>query len=72
MWATIFSGLNEVGEKSTLRVKGWNARIAQHEMDHINGVLYTDIMDRKSFQNDVWSKINYRFGKVELRFYEDK
>lgn len=36
------SGQNEHGEKIKLRLDGWLARIFQHEMDHINGVLYTD------------------------------
>lgn len=30
------------GEKVKIRAQGWLARIFQHEVDHINGVLYTD------------------------------
>lgn len=30
--------------------KGWQARIAQHEMDHLNGVLYVDRMDSRTFR----------------------
>ena len=30
--------------------KGWQARIAQHEMDHLNGVLYVDRMDTRTFR----------------------
>lgn len=30
--------------------KGWQARIVQHEMDHLNGVLYVDRMDTRTFR----------------------
>lgn len=30
------------GKKVSLRLKGWTARIFQHEIDHLNGVLYID------------------------------
>lgn len=30
------------GKKIRLRLKGWTARIFQHEIDHLNGVLYID------------------------------
>lgn len=30
------------GRENTLKLKGFNARIVQHEMDHLNGVLFTD------------------------------
>lgn len=30
------------GKKIKLRVNGWTARIFQHEIDHLNGVLYID------------------------------
>jgi peptide deformylase len=35
-------GLNRHGHPMKLRVDGWMARIFQHEIDHINGVLFTD------------------------------
>jgi len=34
--------LNEKGESVTINAKGWYARILQHEIDHLNGVLYVD------------------------------
>jgi peptide deformylase len=34
--------LNRHGSPVKLKVKGWMARIFQHEIDHLNGVLYTD------------------------------
>jgi peptide deformylase len=30
------------GKKIRLRLKGWTARIFQHEIDHLDGVLYID------------------------------
>lgn len=35
-------GQTPLGKKVKIRVQGWLARIFQHEIDHINGVLYTD------------------------------
>jgi len=36
-------GLNRYGRPQKLKVDGWMARIFQHEIDHLNGVLFTDI-----------------------------
>jgi peptide deformylase len=30
------------GKKIKIRAQGWLARIFQHEIDHVNGILYTD------------------------------
>lgn len=35
-------GLNRHGQQMKLKVDGWLARIFQHEIDHVNGVLFTD------------------------------
>lgn len=35
-------GLNRHGQPVRIKAKGWLARIFQHEVDHLNGVLYTD------------------------------
>lgn len=38
------------GKKIKLRLGGWTARIFQHEIDHLNGVLYIDrLTDQESF-----------------------
>jgi peptide deformylase len=38
------------GKKIKLKVKGWTARIFQHEIDHLHGVLYIDqLTDRENF-----------------------
>lgn len=41
--------LNEKAKATTLIAKGWYARILQHEVDHLNGVLCIDKMDIKNF-----------------------
>ncbi|GAB4450725.1 MAG: peptide deformylase [Anaerolineales bacterium] len=35
-------GLNRYGKPLKIKAKGWLARIFQHEIDHLNGVLFTD------------------------------
>jgi peptide deformylase len=41
--------LDEHGQAITWRVRGWPARILQHEMDHLDGTLYVDRMVTRSF-----------------------
>ncbi|HEX6649357.1 MAG TPA: peptide deformylase [Pyrinomonadaceae bacterium] len=43
--------LNERAEPITITAQGWYARILQHEIDHLNGTLYIDRMQTRSFTN---------------------
>jgi len=36
-------GMNRHGQPMKLKVDGWLARIFQHEIDHVNGVVFTDL-----------------------------
>jgi len=36
-------GLNRRGQPMKLKAEGWLARIFQHEVDHLNGVVFPDI-----------------------------
>ena len=36
-------GLNRHGKPMKVKAKGWLARIFQHEIDHLNGVVFTDL-----------------------------
>jgi len=36
---------NEKGKEQVLEFSGFNARIVQHEVDHLNGILFTDYLD---------------------------
>jgi peptide deformylase len=38
----VVKGLNRHGQPVKIKAKGWLARIFQHEMDHLDGVLYVD------------------------------
>ncbi|MCC6335659.1 MAG: peptide deformylase [Myxococcales bacterium] len=54
------SGLDERGQPVTWRVKGWPARILQHEVDHLKGTLYVDRMVSVSF--GTLPQVKARFG----------
>jgi peptide deformylase len=41
--------LNEKAEAVKIVADGWYARILQHEIDHLNGILYIDRMKSRSF-----------------------
>lgn len=45
-------GLNRKGKPIHLKLTGMGARIAQHEVDHLDGVLFTDKVDAKTLH---WS-----------------
>ena len=38
----VVEGLDRYGKPLKMKFQGWLARIFQHEIDHINGILYTD------------------------------
>ncbi len=42
------SALDHRGEPITIDASGWYARILQHEIDHLNGILYIDRMRTRS------------------------
>jgi peptide deformylase len=40
--AVTVKGLNRYGRPMTVKAKGWLARIFQHEIDHLDGILFVD------------------------------
>ena len=44
--------LDEKGEPQEWIARGWPARVAQHEYDHLEAVLYTDRMIARSFMSN--------------------
>lgn len=54
--------VNEQAERVSVDATGWYARILQHEIDHLRGVLYVDRMNPRSFA----TQDNY------LRIWKDK
>lgn len=53
------SGLDEKGAPVTWRVRGWPARILQHEVDHVDGTVYVDRMITRSFTSADQAKALY-------------
>lgn len=41
--------IDEAGSLRRIHATGWYARILQHEIDHLNGVLYVDRMKSRTF-----------------------
>jgi peptide deformylase len=41
--------LDEKGAPVSISARGWYARILQHEVDHLDGALYVDRMETRSF-----------------------
>ncbi len=39
-------GQNRRGQLLHLKLEGWTARIFQHEIDHLNGILFVDLAER--------------------------
>lgn len=56
--AVQISGLDPRGEQVVWPASGWTARIIQHEMDHLQGCLFIDKMDSRSFTNVHWMEVN--------------
>ncbi|KAM8799483.1 conserved oligomeric Golgi complex subunit 8 [Eudromia elegans] len=50
-------GVDEMGEPVSWEATGWAARIVQHEMDHLDGVLFIDRMDSRTFANVHWLEL---------------
>ena len=46
--SVVITGLDRHGKPLRVKAKGWQARVFQHEIDHLDGKLYIDIA------NDVW------------------
>lgn len=42
----VVKGLNRHGQPTKIKASGWLARIFQHEIDHLEGVVYTDVAER--------------------------
>jgi peptide deformylase len=52
--------LDEEGRPRTIRASGWYARILQHEIDHLNGIVYVDRMETRTFMSadnlaEIWA-----------------
>lgn len=63
-----FSGYNEEGSLVSIKFGGWPSRIAQHEMDHLDGQNFVDIMNKATFACHLWREVNLNAGKIKLPF----
>lgn len=43
--SVIVKGQNRLGRPVKIKAQGWLARILQHEIDHLDGIVYTDLTD---------------------------
>jgi peptide deformylase len=43
--------LDETGTPVVIDAQGWYARILQHEIDHLNGIVYVDRMETRTFMS---------------------
>jgi len=63
--------LDENAEPRTIQATGWYARILQHEIDDLNGVLYVDRMKSRTFMSvenysRAWKDLSIDETKVKL------
>ena len=61
------SGLDRTGKRIEMPVKGFPARVVQHETDHLNGVLFVDRM--RSFETLTFME---EFSRYHARSDEDE
>jgi peptide deformylase len=64
--------LNEFAETEKVEAVGWYARILQHEIDHLGGVLYVDRMKTRSFTtlenlDRVWKDLPIREVQARVK-----
>jgi peptide deformylase len=43
--SVVVTGQDRYGKKLRVKAKGWLARVFQHEIDHLDGVLFTDLTE---------------------------
>jgi peptide deformylase len=51
-FAVTVTALDHRGEEVAIQASGWYARILQHEIDHLDGRLYIDRMDPRTFSTN--------------------
>jgi peptide deformylase len=46
-------GMSRTGKSVKIKTEGWEARAFQHEVDHLDGILFTDRMEDRSLLHRV-------------------
>lgn len=55
--------LDENGQQHTREFEGWNARVIQHELDHLDGIL---LLDRLKSYEDLYVYVKDKEGKTKV------
>jgi peptide deformylase len=58
--------LDHAGEPRTIDAIGWHARILQHEIDHLDGTVYVDRMETRTFMSSEEFSQHWGGQPVEL------
>lgn len=66
-FAVEVTGVDPEGAPVRLDVTGWPARILQHEVDHLNGILYVDRMITRSLTSNAEAQRWILMPEAELR-----
>jgi peptide deformylase len=62
------AGFDEGGKPVQYEAAGWKARILQHEVDHLDGILYVDRMRSRSLcTNEKWEELWMHKTTAEVR-----
>jgi peptide deformylase len=64
------TGVTAEGEPVALTASGWPARIFQHEVDHLDGMLYVDRMLTRSFGDN--TEVTNRWLPLSIREVKEK
>lgn len=62
------TGFDDIGQRISMNASDFTARVIQHEMDHLNGIMLTDVMNPKSLTCCCWQAVNQYGGNIKLQF----
>jgi len=68
----LVSAWNVKAEKREWEASGYEARVIQHEMDHLAGLLCTHRMDSRTLSCSAWEAVNQHKGQVYIPFWPKK
>uniref|UniRef100_A0A0A9X5G4 Peptide deformylase n=4 Tax=Lygus hesperus TaxID=30085 RepID=A0A0A9X5G4_LYGHE len=68
----LLTGLDHEGKEKKWEAKGWSARIVQHEMDHLEGKFYTDLMNPETLCCVHWDAVNKMEGRIFTTYMINK
>jgi len=56
------------GKETILKTSGMIARVVLHEVDHLNGVLFVDLMEKEQFRKTLPTLKSIERGEVETEY----